>query len=30
VHAMAVLIELGFLKGCDRVVRHPLLTLLTV
>lgn len=30
VHAMAVLIELGFLNGRDRVVRHPLLALLTV
>jgi adenine phosphoribosyltransferase len=30
VHGMAVLIELEFLHGRDRVVRHPLSSLLTV
>ncbi len=30
VHAMSVLIQLGFLNGRDRVVRHPLSALLTV
>jgi adenine phosphoribosyltransferase len=30
VHAMVVLIELGFLSGRDRMVRHPMSSLLTV
>lgn len=30
VHAMTVLIELGFLKGCERVIRYPMSALLTV